>query len=167
MKKTLVLIRHAHRDTETRALDNGLSEKGQMQARWLRKYFLERFAKCSEGEYENIWFVSSPKVRCRESLAPMASAAKLKLDINPDLLEQKSTENAAAFERRVLHFLGEWQRMPQPLTIVCSHGDWLPIAVFRLLGCKIDFKKASWLEIEWDSHAQLKSFIPGFKSFYG
>jgi broad specificity phosphatase PhoE len=160
-KKTLVLIRHAHRDNSLRQRDNGLSDKWKDQARWLKKYFQMRFEKP-----EGVWLVSSPKKRCLETLAPIATAANLEIDVNPDLDEQASAESVAKFEGRIQHFLKEWQLMPQPLTLVCGHGDWLPLAALQLLGSHCDFKKGGWMELEWDGSALLKSYIPSFKAFY-
>ncbi len=162
MKKTLVLIRHAHRDNTIRSRDNGLSEKGKEQAKWVKKYFFERF-----DDADSIWLVSSPKKRCLETIAPIADQAGLEIDINPDLAEQSDSETAQKFQDRVNRFLREWTQMPQPLTVVSSHGDWLPVAVFHLLGCQCDFRKGGWLEIEWDGMAVLKCYIQSFKSFYG
>jgi broad specificity phosphatase PhoE len=161
MSKTLVLIRHAHRDNSVRSKDNGLTDKGKNQARALKKYFASRFDRPG-----GVWLVSSPKKRCLETLGPISTAGNYEIDVNPDLDEQTSGETIQKFEGRVHHFLKEWQRMPQELTLVCSHGDWLPLAVFHLLGVRCDFKKGAWLELEWDGSAQLKWFIPTFKPFY-
>lgn len=161
MSKTLIFIRHAHRDNTNRSKDNGLTEKGKMQARALKKYFSARFERP-----ESLWLVSSPKKRCQETLAPIATVGGYDIDINPDLDEQSTGEQLQKFEQRVQHFIQEWHRMPQEITIVCSHGDWLPVAVYHLLGLRCDFKKGGWLELEWDGSAQLKWFIPTFKPFF-
>src|SRR4051812_31670871 len=128
MTKTLVLIRHAHRDTGDRARDNGLSDKGKDQARWLKKYFTSRFE-----HPEGLWLVSSPKKRCLETLAPISSVGEYEIDVDPDLDEKAASETVEAFEQRIHRFLKEWTQTPQELTIVCSHGDWLPAAVVHLL----------------------------------
>lgn len=166
MSKTLVFIRHAHRDNTVRSKDNGLSDKGKSQARALKKFFADRFDKP-----ESLWLVSSPKKRCLETLAPISSIGRYEIDINPDLDEQAAGEDMVKFEQRMQHFLREWRQMPQEITLVCSHGDWLPLAVFHILGLKCDFKKGAWLELEWEASqaasggAQLKWFIPTFKAF--
>lgn len=162
MKKTLVLIRHGHRDNSVRSRDNGLSEKGQEQARWLKKYFFRRFE-----ERDGLWLVSSPKVRCIETLEPIAKEGGFEVDCNPDLTEQSAGETLVKFETRIRRFLEEWAHSPQPLTLVSSHGDWLPLAARHLLGADFDFKKGSWLELEWDGRGILRSYIPSFKLFFG
>lgn len=159
--KTLVFIRHAHRDTAVRSRDNGLSDKGKNQAKALKKYFVSRF-----DHPESLWLVSSPKKRCQETLGPIAGVGPYEIDVHPDLDEQGSGESSQKLEERVQHFLNEWRQAPQEITLVCSHGDWLPIAVSQLLGIRCDFKKGGWLEIEWDGSAQLKWFIPTFKPFF-
>ena len=99
-------------------------------------------------------------------MAPIATIGNYEIDVNPDLDEQANNEQLAKFEQRVQHFLKEWLQMPHEITLACSHGDWLPMAVFHLLGVRCDFKKGAWLELEWDGSAQLKWFIPTFKPFY-
>ena len=162
MMKTLVLIRHAHRDNSVRSRDNGLSEKGREQARWLKKYFFRRF----EG-HEGVWLASSPKARCIQTLEPISKEGGFEVDLNPDLEEQGASESLTKFEARIHHFLEEWSHAPQPVTLVSSHGDWLPLAAHHLLGAEFDFKKGAWLELEWDGKVVLKSFIPTFKPFFG
>ena len=58
MSKTLVFIRHSHRDNTQRELDNGLSEKGQDQAKAIRRFFMDRFA--AEKFDQGLWLVSNP-----------------------------------------------------------------------------------------------------------
>lgn len=164
MQKTLILVRHAHRDNSRRELDNGLDDKGRDQAKALKKFFSERFSKDAfEG---GLWLVSSPKVRCLETLEPIAKSVERKVDAHPALDEQGGRETAAAFEARVAAFLKEWRASHAAYTILCSHGDWLPAALRLLMGVGASFKKGSWLEIEWDGESpELKWYIPTFKYF--
>lgn len=164
MSKTLVLVRHAHRDTARRELNNGLSEKGKEQAKGLRRFFANRFD--ANDFKKGIWFVSSPKLRCVETLAPMAKLLEKSVDIHPDLDEQTSKETGAQFEQRIRRFLQEWKQGGPEFTILCSHGDWLPLAVFQLLGLSQDFKKGGWLELEFEgAHPFLRWCVPSFKYF--
>ncbi|NJL24381.1 MAG: histidine phosphatase family protein [Calothrix sp. SM1_5_4] len=141
MVKTLILIRHAHRDTTRRELDNGLDEKGREQARFLKRFFSERF---SVGEVNSgLWLVSSPKLRCVETLLPLARSLERPVDIHPELSEQAVKESRQSLERRVHAFLHEWTNSSIPLTLLCSHGDWLPVAVYHLLGLRQEFKKGA------------------------
>lgn len=166
MAKTLILIRHAHRDNTRRELDNGLSDKGRDQARALRRFFSDRFQ--PEDFKNGLWLVSSPKLRCVETLQPMAKAAEAQVDLHPGLDEQAVRESGSAFQARVKSFLNEWQASNIPVTVLCSHGDWLPVAFSELLNLHLEPKKGSWLEIEWEpgAGAALKWFIPSFKQFY-
>lgn len=162
MKKTLILVRHAHRDTSERDLDNGLSDKGREQAKAIRKFFASRFgpAELANG----LWLVSSPKKRCQQTLDPIAKLAGSTLDIHPDLNEQKPKESAQEFDLRVQKFLNEWSKNKAGISVVCSHGDWLPIAIFQILGTSHEMKKGSWFELEWNSQKpNLKWYIPSFK----
>jgi broad specificity phosphatase PhoE len=165
MSKTLVLIRHGHRDNGRRELDNGLTDKGREQAKNIKRFFAERFS--AEDITRGLWFVSSPKLRCMETLLPTAKACDRPVDANPDLDEQGTKENSSGFEARVKRFLSEWSSSKAGITVLCSHGDWLPLATAQLLGFHHEFKKGSWLEIEWESgSAYLKWYVPGFRAFY-
>jgi broad specificity phosphatase PhoE len=165
MTKTLVLCRHGHRDTSRRELDNGLSEKGREQAKNIKRFLTERFD--AEDLRQGIWFASSPKLRCVETILPAAKAVGREVDSHPDLDEQGSKEPSSAFEARIQRFLNEWTASTVGVTVVCSHGDWLPLVAHRLIGIPQDFKKGAWLEIEWVSgEAFLKWYVPSFRVFY-
>lgn len=165
MQKTLVLIRHAHRDNSKRDLDNGLDEKGREQAKALKKFFSERFSEDDAGK--GLWLVSSPKLRCQETLQPIAKALDRRVDAHPGLDEQSAKENLRAFEVRIQGFLREWMESKVPITLLCSHGDWLPMAVQQLLGLPMSFKKGAWLELDWESgHSELRWYIPSFKTLF-
>lgn len=165
MSKTLILIRHGHRDTTQRQIDNGLDDKGREQAKAIKRFFTSRFE--TDGAKEGLWLVSSPKLRCVETLLPLAKALDRSVDIHPSLDEGSIREEGKLFEARIKTFLREWIQSKVEVTVLCSHGDWLPLAVHQLLGLYVDPKKGSWLEIEGDSdRADLKWYIPSFKHFY-
>lgn len=165
MSKTLVLIRHAHRDNSQREVDNGLDDKGREQAKSIRRFFMDRFA--TDEFKRGLWFVSSPKQRCLETLLPTAKGLERSVDVHPDLDEQSLRESGTAFEARIQHFLQEWKQSKAELTVACSHGDWLPMAAYALLGFPQDFKKGAWLEVEWNGgRAALKWYVPSFKALY-
>lgn len=142
--KRLVLIRHAHRDVEDRTRDNGLSAKGHEQVKKLFK-----FAKRRLDSDEDAWFVSSPKRRCIETLLPVAEHFQQQLEIDPALDEAGRLESAADFSKRLSEWISKWKFQGPELTVLCSHGDWIPNIVFQLTGAKIGLKKAAWCEIEW------------------
>lgn len=165
MQKTLVLIRHAHRDNSKREVDNGLDEKGKEQAKALKKFFTERFSKSDLNG--GLWLVSSPKLRCVETLQPIAKAIDQAVDRHPGLDEQSDKESLKAFEGRVHSFLHEWMESKVSLTLLCSHGDWLPLATERLLGFHQSFKKGAWLEMEWTyGRGELRWYVPSFKNLF-
>lgn len=166
MIKQLILIRHAHRDNANRIMDNGLSAKGEKQAKWLRRYVDDRFDRREWRELKAV-LLSSPKRRCVETLAGISDFTGIPVEKRPDLDEQRANESLAEFNRRIHRFLNWWEKDAPPIVVVCSHGDWLPAAVFHLLGTTVEMKKGSWLEIESDEgHGTLKGYIPSFKSFY-
>ncbi len=145
MDKLLILIRHGHRDTTERELDNGLTDKGREQARLLKKFFEKRFAVAETSG--GVWVVSSPKRRCIETLTPLSKSLNRPLDVHPNLVEQSQKESATELAGRVQQFLSEWHEAKAPITVACSHGDWLPIATQMLLNVQLGFKKGAWIEI--------------------
>jgi phosphohistidine phosphatase SixA len=137
--KRLILIRHAHRDKPFGLggiADNGLSAKGLKQAERVREYFKEHF----EGEAPLI--LSSPKKRCRETVAPIAKMEGVKVQESEDLNEGEQVEKKAK------RFLEWWKEEAPPLTVACSHGDWIPEFTMLALGEEIDLNKAGWLELK-------------------
>ncbi len=165
MSKTLVLIRHAHRDNSRRELDNGLDDKGREQAKYLKRFFFSRFDESDLSK--GLWLVSSPKLRCVETLLPIAKELDRPIDKHPGLDEQTGKESGPAFLKRVEDFLEEWKKAKPALTLICSHGDWLPVAAANLSGLQQEFKKGSWLELEWEpSGTALKWYVPSFRSLY-
>jgi phosphohistidine phosphatase SixA len=128
--KTVVLIRHAHRDTTRREEDNGLSEKGEKQALAVREDLLAHV----EG-IESARLCVSPKRRCRQTLEPLAKALGAKLEIEPVLDEGADPE-----------LVGRWiSKQASDILIVCSHGDILPGLSRILLGgrMELEFKKST------------------------
>jgi broad specificity phosphatase PhoE len=165
MDKTLIIIRHGSRDNSRRELDNGLDEKGKDQAKRIKRFFSSRFSQ--DDLKGGLWLVSSPKIRCVETLQPIAKALDRPVDIHPGLDEQSPREAGSGMEVRIQNFLSEWKKSGVGITVLSSHGDWIPMAVSRLLGLTIDPKKGSWLEIAGEGGLiTLKWYIPTFKHFF-
>jgi broad specificity phosphatase PhoE len=141
--KTLLLIRHAHRNKLED--DNGLSQKGEKQAEQLRKYF-----KRNPLNTKKVRVFSSPKKRCRETLEPLADLLDCEIEIDLRLDEQGHQEPNGTFLKRIAHFIEDWRNSPSGAWIACSHGDWLPLALDRLLGASISLNKGAFAEIRLD-----------------
>ncbi len=165
MVKTLILIRHGHRDNSVRTIDNGLSDKGREHAKSIKRFFNARF---QEPELKSgVWFASSPKIRCVETILPTAKALNREVDAHPLLDEQMGKEPPGRLEERVQAFLKEWNKSDVGVTVASSHGDWLPLAMFHLTGLHFDPKKGSWFEVESVSgRIALKWYVPTFKHFF-
>jgi len=141
--KKLIFVRHAHRDkTEGREKDNGLSRKGWKQAERVKRYFVSQIGKTKPR------LLSSRKLRCMETLAPLADKLEASVDISPLLMEEEP--GLAPLKTRVKKFCDEWKNSKEPLVVACSHGDWLPIALEHLTGACIELKKGGWAEMEQD-----------------
>jgi broad specificity phosphatase PhoE len=147
----LILVRHAHRDTSSREADNGLSEKGREQAKELVSVFKKRIGKDFLKDAK-IVLLSSPKKRCIETLTPFSKKIEVGVTIDPNLDEQKPEETLGQFEKRIVSFLKFVQSNSSDhknlYVFVCSHGDWLPIALQKLVGVVIDMKKGGVAEVE-------------------
>ncbi len=132
--KRLILIRHAHRDTENHSLDNGLSAKGKKQVQQMVAFALRR-------ELEKAVFFSSPKKRCVETITPLVREFEAKVQIETAIGEGSPLSS-------VDRFLDRWKYEGSETTVLCSHGDVIPIIVEKLTGAHIALKKAGWCEIE-------------------
>lgn len=142
IKKTLILIRHAHRDTIMRELDNGLSETGIEQARKIQK---ELGPDLKERRVE---ILSSPRARCIETVGPLSEKLGLEIEIAQDLCEQESGESDRDFRARIVRFCQEWKKRDAEVVVACSHGDVLPLCVYEHLGEEYLFKKGEFVEIK-------------------
>ena len=158
MNKTLVIIRHAHRDTSKGVeLNNGLSDKGRKQVRKLFDFYFERFP-----EVEKPALLSSARKRCIETLDPLARKLERRLAAHPLLLEQTEKETSTQFKQRIRRFKREWEKSSSELTVICSHGDWIPFFLKELIGTEVDLKKGGWAEIEWTDKPRLTWIIQSF-----
>lgn len=144
MVKQLVLVRHAHRDTEVRTRDNGLSKKGQAQAKSLVS-FLRQFT-----DEVPVRALTSPKLRCQETLAPIVSKLNVPLEVDLRLSETGIAETSRQVHLRVREFLDEWEYQGEGIWIACSHGDVLPIVSELLWSHPIFLKKAAVMVIGKD-----------------
>lgn len=140
--KRLVFIRHAHRNTSDPAKDNGLSDKGEAQVKRLLKFASARL------QGSTPIFLSSPKKRCVQTLSPIAEALNAKLIIDERLSEQAPNENRSQYEARIDEFLDFYKYESDEVTVICSHGDFIPILIEKLTQAKAGLKKAGYGEIE-------------------
>lgn len=157
-RPSLFLIRHAHRVAVDPTSDNGLSEKGLVQAQKLAREI--QSALSIQGPPPTTRILSSPKVRCIETLEPLCQLLGVPLELSNECIEQQRTEETKQFEMRVETYLtqlvsdltGQFTaqlkgRASKDL-VICSHGDWLPVATKFLLGRAVEFKNAQWVEIK-------------------
>jgi broad specificity phosphatase PhoE len=156
MKLPLILIRHAHRDTADRSFDNGLSKKGKKQAQFLLSKYQSSFGKNRHVGAPAI-LLSSPKLRCVETLEPLSKKYRTKLTTTTDLLEHQAGESKRVFDARIdavkKQVVGLMKRsVDEPFLhrpfVICSHGDWLEEAVKIWSGASVPCSKGSWVEFE-------------------
>lgn len=150
--KTLIVVRHAHRDKAPgRETDNGISPKGKKEARLLARFFERRFSE--DFKPDEVTLVSSPKRRCVETLLPLAAGLGVEVQISPDL------DEGEALGPRIRSFIESWSRIESPLTVICSHGDWIPVFFEKFLGVAIDLKKGAWAEVECEEPSRRLTWV--------
>lgn len=157
--RTLILIRHAHRDTTDRSLNNGLDAKGRAQAKRLLRHFVAygaaKYGAAGVPAHE-VRVVSSPKRRCVETVAAIAAVAGTGVEESALLVEQADNETEERMGERAARFVREWAAVPGSprVTIACSHGDWLPEALLAATGGRMRLKKGAWAEIRLPAGAR-------------
>jgi len=119
-RKTLFVVRHAHRVVTDRSLDNGLSERGRIQAHAAALHIHKILGP------KPATLKSSPRLRCIETLEPLAKLLGCSVEIDSALCEQERHETEAAFMKRIEAARDEWIQRGADRLIVCSHGDWIP-----------------------------------------
>src|SRR5689334_5268718 len=124
LTRTLIVLRHAHRDTFRREDDNGLSDKGREQVRKLQGHFVKYAA---AFQWKEAQFFSSPRLRCQETIGPLAEALNAPMEVHPLLEEQREDETQFTFVGRIEKFFHEWRGGSSLHTVICSHGDWIPV----------------------------------------
>jgi broad specificity phosphatase PhoE len=145
LSKTLILVRHAHRDkSRGRSRDNGLSAKGRKQADEFREYWEKMLSK------KKPTFLSSPKRRCTETVARLAADLDCRVRVSALLDEQHEDmhESAGRFRGRVKRFLTWWEKKGPEIVVACSHGDWIPELLRVLKGKSKEVAKGDWVVIE-------------------
>ena len=135
----LIVVRHAHRETGLgRSEDNSLTEKGTIQARAFAEYHQDRLLN------SKILLLSSPRQRCKETLAPLAEVLKLKIKVELSLDEGED----------LLHKFGDflkiWNSHSTDSMVICSHGDWIPEFSNHVLGIPISLQKGGFIELRWN-----------------
>jgi broad specificity phosphatase PhoE len=136
----LIVVRHAHRDKSAgRDSDNGISPKGRKQAMRVLEHFKKEFPGLHAPVFK---LLSSPKKRCVETVQPVAEAAKLKVHTSSLLDEGPELED------RARKFLTEWKREGSGVTMICSHGDWIPLFLELATGVPTDLAKGGWAQLE-------------------
>lgn len=136
----LLMIRHAHRDVSLRSLDNGLSEKGLKQRAKLTEEFFTHFPQESNSQKWNN-LLSSPKIRCQETLYGLEAELNSPIVIDEALNEQQATESYEAFQNRISNFIQRLKKAGGNY-VLCSHGDWLPEFHQQIFHQDLHFRKA-------------------------
>lgn len=160
MSKVIILIRHAHRDTTNRKLDNGLSDKGYKQAEIIKQWLPQQIKTL---KLKSIFAVTSPKKRCVETITPVARRTLATLEVWDELDEQGFAESQEKFWERVQATIHNIHQRPEELVMVCSHGDYLPLFIFHLIGVNLELSKGGICALSVEG--KLLFYIPSLKEF--
>jgi 8-oxo-dGTP diphosphatase len=110
---TVYLVRHADAKGRTHwdgpDGDRPLSKKGQRQADGLA-------AQLADADVRHV--LSSPAVRCVDTVLPLASGRDVKVEQVDELREGASTQGALRLVQTAAHHDGD--------TVLCTHGDLVP-----------------------------------------
>ncbi len=145
---SIYVVRHAHRDKKAgRQVDNGLSKKGLLQSYHLTR-ILERHLVGKKAK-----LLSSPKLRCKQTIQALGDIVGAELEIDPLLDEENNQENSSGLKKRIKAFQKFAVRCPKPL-VICSHGDWIPLFLKLQCGFELPVAKGGIVaihgeEIEW------------------
>lgn len=115
---TLILVRHAHAGSRREWTGDDrvrpLSPRGEKQARWIAKRLVD---------LEPTRILSSPALRCRQTVEPLAE--RLQLDVTDD---DRLFEGAGRTDVRSI--IDETKR---DTVVLCSHGDVIPALLRELV----------------------------------
>jgi|FLYM01.1.fsa_nt_gi broad specificity phosphatase PhoE len=162
-ERYLIFVRHAHRDTLISQMDNGLSEKGKSQVGSLKLYFKKRWLDQGLSDFK---FFTSPKLRCQETLNPVASLVQKEALIEPLLNELSEGETHQDLVGRVVRLMDAFSRDDKSW-VCCSHGDWIPEFFQLTEGSPIQLKKSGVVVLKTQAGGRLKlvEMITQWKAF--
>lgn len=145
MKRTWIIIRHAHRNkTFGSDFDNGLSAKGRKQAKRLLKFYAKRFGSRPP------WILCSPKLRCTETVQPIARKTRARIHLSEHLDEGGNPSGKA----RAL--LRELRGRSSKTIVLCSHGDIIPALLKQLTRRELSLSKGGWAELELNDQGRIR-----------
>ena len=155
LKKVLVVVRHAHRTQGGVDSDNGLSKKGQKQAEQIYKYYRASF-----GKRKPVIF-TSPKKRCVETIQKIAKKFSIE-PIQSDILDE-----GGDLGKKAILFMSQWSKSRDLFTLICSHGDFIPLLLEKMIGARIQLDKGGLAEIEMNQERpDLRYIIQNFDFIY-
>jgi broad specificity phosphatase PhoE len=144
----VVLLRHGTRASQDFG-DSPLSPVGHKQAEDLA----ERVQSLSDLPRPTL-LLCSPKRRARETLQPLSDSAQLGMElaltIDARIDERHQAETGREFESRLKEVLDEVSNKSEDCIYICSHLDWLELAMVLIPSNMSELEKAlSWSTAEY------------------
>ncbi len=153
-QQVLLIVRHAHRDKKVgRDIDNGLSSKGNQQAKNIKNFYERKF------DNQKPIILSSPKRRCLETVERIAKKTKVIVEVS-DLLDEDGD-----IAQKVGDLISKIQGYRQSPIVVCSHGDVIPSLISSLVHADVELDKGGVIQInKLNGEYQIKNLIQDFDS---
>ncbi len=151
---TILLARHAHAGKRSEWVGDDrlrpLSDRGRAQS----KGICDHFADVPIGR-----IVSSPYVRCVQTMEPIAKSLGIEIEIRDELAEDADADDAFALLLELDEVDG----------IACSHGDMIPLLLERLVaagmetdGPLVDQKGSTWVVDSRRGRPAIGRYVPPF-----
>ena len=151
---TILLSRHAHAGKRSEWVGDDrlrpLSERGLAQSIGIR----DHFAELPIGR-----IVSSPYIRCIQTMEPIAELLGLSVEVRDELAEEADADAAYALLLELDAVDG----------LACSHGDMIPLMLRRLVaegmdtdGPLVDQKGSTWVIDLRDGHPRHGRYVAPF-----
>lgn len=145
----ILFIRHATRSLHGLG-DVSLNSQGQQQAEYLAKMVAEGLLPTPS------LLLTSPKKRARETFESLSMFSQVPVTVDERLDERRQNESGRDFEARVRSFLddltpeGTMPRKHEGCVMICSHLDWLELALVLLPSTLSETEMtASWSNAEY------------------
>jgi hypothetical protein len=91
--------------------------------------------------------------RAQVALIDLTRLARISLPLSVEeepLLLEGGDGTPPGLDQKIDLFFADWVHRKDPLTVACSHGDWIPEFLARYATIQTDVKKGAWAELDWD-----------------
>lgn len=131
-----MILRHAHRNKlPNAAADNGLSQIGKKQALAIETHFRKIFPSSVR-----VLFASSPKLRCVETIQPLADGFPIEI--------WKDLDEGGGLLSKAKALFDSLKQVDAEVVVICSHGDVIPVVGEVICGIPLSLEKGGWARLD-------------------